>query len=415
MGKTIAEKILSSESGTDACAGDVVIAQVDVVYSHDVNGVLNIRQLRESGLHNLAKPDSTFFVFDHAAPSPHMEMSNDQKFIRQFAESQGCRLYDVNEGVCHQIAVEEWALPGKIICGSDSHTPTSGGLGAFATGMGGTDIAVAMGLGKTWLRVPETILVKVKGQFARGVYAKDMALYVIGQISAEGATYKALEFGGDIENISISGRFTLANISVEAGAKAGLFPADDVTRAYLKLRGREEGFQYIYSDPDAEYEQILEVDLSSLKPMVSKPHTVDNVVEVDNVAGTRLNQVFIGSCTNARLDDLAIVADIFKGRKCHASTRVIVTPASKEVYLEANRKGYIEIFIEAGATVLGPGCGICCGVHQGVLADDDVCLSTSNRNFKGRMGNPNAFVYLASPETAAVSALAGEITTPETV
>jgi len=415
MGKTIAEKILSSESGTDACAGDVVIAQVDVVYSHDVNGVLNIRQLRESGLHNLAKPDSTFFVFDHAAPSPRMEMANDQKFIREFAESEGARLYDVNEGVCHQIAVEEWALPGKIICGSDSHTPTSGGMGAFATGMGGTDIAVAMGLGKTWLRVPETILVKVKGQFAKGVYAKDLALYVIGQISAEGATYKALEFGGDVEKISISGRFNLANISVEAGAKAGLFPADDVTRAYLKLRGREEGFQYIFSDPEAEYEQVLEVDLSSLKPMVSKPHTVDNVADVSDVAGTRLNQVFIGSCTNARLDDLAIVADIFKGKKCHASTRVIVTPASKEIYLEATRKGYIETFIEAGAAVLGPSCGICCGVHQGVLGDDEVCLSTSNRNFKGRMGNPNAFVYLASPETAAVSALAGEITSPETV
>lgn len=414
MGKTLAEKILSNESGVDAHVGDVVIAPVDVVYSHDVNGVLNIRQLRESGLKNLAKPQSTFFVFDHAAPSPRMEMSNDQKFIRTYAQEQGCRLYEINEGICHQVAVEEWVLPGKIVCASDSHTPTGGGLGAFATGMGGTDIAIAMGLGKTWLRVPETLLIKVSGQFPKGVYAKDLAIYIIGQISAEGATYKALEFGGDIENISISGRLTLANMSVEAGAKTGLFPADDLTKAFLKEQGREDGFQSLFPDPDAEYEQVLEVDLKKLKPMVSKPHTVDNVAEVQDVAGTQLDQVFIGSCTNGRLDDLAVVAGILKGKKRHPRTRLIIAPASKEGFMEASKKGYIETFINAGAFVLSPNCGVCGGVHQGTLADEEVCLSTSNRNFKGRMGNPNAFVYLASPATAAISAITGEITHPET-
>lgn len=415
MGKTIAEKILSNEAGVDAQTGDVVIAPVDVVYSHDIGGVLCIRQLRESGLNNLAKPDSTFFVFDHAAPSPRMETANDQKFIREFATAQGCKLYEVNEGVCHQVAVEDWALPGKIICASDSHTPTGGALGAFATGMGGTDIAVAMGLGKTWLRVPESILVKVKGKFSKGVYAKDLAIYVIGKISAEGATYKALEFGGEIENISISGRLTLSNMSVEAGAKVGIFPADDITRAFLKEHGRENGFQYIHADPDAEYEQVLEVDLAKLKPMVSKPHTVDNVTEVREVSGTKIDQVFIGSCTNARLDDLAVAAEILKGKKRHPRTRLIVAPSSKKVLQEALKKGYIDILVDAGAAVLSPSCGVCCGVHLGILGDGEVCLSTSNRNFKGRMGNPNAFIYLASPATAAASVIKGEITDPQTV
>ena len=412
MGKTLSEKILSDASGVDARAGDVVIAPVSVAYSHDVGGVLTIRRLSESGLKNLAKPQSTFFVLDHCAPSPRMEIANDQKFIRSYAQEQGARLYDINEGICHQIAVEDWALPGKVICASDSHTPTAGGLGAFATGMGGTDIAVAMGLGKTWLRVPETILLKVKGKFPRGVYAKDLGLYIIGKISAEGATYKALEFGGDIENIGMSGRFTLANLSVEAGAKTGLFPADERTREFLKTQGREEGFQGLEADKDAEYEQVLEIDLAGLKPMVAKPHRVDNVVPLNEVRGTKINQVFIGSCTNGRLDDLEIAARILKGKKCHPQVRMIVVPASRKVYMDALKRGYMETFIDAGAFVLSPNCGVCGGVHQGVPADDEVCLSTSNRNFKGRMGNPNAFVYLASPATAAISAVSGEITQP---
>lgn len=413
MGKTLAEKILSRESGVDARVGDVVIAPVDVIYSHDVNGVLNIKQLKESGLNDLAKPQSTFFSFDHAAPSPRMEMSNDQQFIRKYAREQGCRLYDIDEGICHQVAAEDWVVPGKIVCGSDSHTPTGGGLGAFATGMGATDIAVAMGLGKTWLRVPETILIKIQGEFPAGVYPKDLALYIIGRISAEGATYKALEFGGNIEHIDISGRLTLANLSVEAGAKVGLFPSDDVTRIYLDERGRGDRFRYLSGDEDAEFEKIIDIDLVELRPMVAKPHSVDNTAQVADVAGTPVDQVFIGSCTNGRLEDLALAAGILAGRKRHSRTRLLITPASKAVYLSALKAGYIETFIEAGATVLSPGCGVCSGVHQGTLADGEVCLSTSNRNFKGRMGNPNAFIYLSSPATAAVSAINGEITMPQ--
>jgi len=412
MGKTIAEKILSKESGMDVQAGDVVIAPVGVVYCHELSGVLIIRQLQESGLNNLANPDATFFIFDHAAPTPRMEMANDQKAIREFAAAQGCRLYEINEGVCHQVAAEQWVLPGKIVCASDSHTPTGGALGAFATGMGATDITIAMGLNKTWLRVPESILVKVRGTFPKGVYAKDLAIYIVGKLTAEGATYKALEFGGEIENIDISGRMTLANMSVEAGAKVGIFPADDITRAFLRAHGREDGFQTIAADPDAEYERVLEVDLGLLKPMASKPHTVDNVAEVAEVAGTRIDQVFLGSCTNARLDDLAVAAGILKGNRRHPRTRLIVAPASKQVYRQALQKGYIDILAEAGAAVISPSCGVCCGFHLGILADGEVCLSTSNRNFKGRMGNPNALVYLASPATAAASVIKGEITDP---
>jgi len=414
MGKTLAEKILSNKSGVDAKAGDVVIVPVDVVYAHDVSGPLAIRQLKESGLRNLANPQTTVFFLDHSAPSPRMELANDQQFVKSFAKAQRCALYQINEGVCHQIMVEDWALPGTVICGGDSHTPTLGGLGAFATGMGSTDIAVVMGLGKTWLRIPETILIKVNGQFPAAVYAKDLALHLIGLLSAEGATYKALEFGGDtVRTMSMSQRFTLANMSVEAGAKVCLFPADETAKAYLGAHGRGERFQYLSTDPDAVYEQIIEIDAQKLLPLVARPHTVDNVAPVGKVEGTKIDQVFIGSCTNGRLEDLAIVASILNGEERDPETRLIIAPASRQVYLEALKKGFIETFVNAGAAVLNPGCAACAGVHQGILGDGEVCLSTANRNFKGRMGNPESFVYLSSPATAAASAITGKITTPE--
>lgn len=414
MGKTLGEKILSNKSGLDAKAGDVVIVPVDIVYAHDVSGPLAIRQLKESGLHNLANPKATFFFLDHAAPSPRLELTNDQGFVKSFAKAQGCALYQIGEGVCHQIVVENWASPGKIICGGDSHTPTLGALGAFATGMGSTDIAVVMGLGKTWLRAPETLLIKVDGRFPSGVYAKDLALHLIGLLGAEGATYKALEFGGDIlRAMSMSQRLTLANMSVEAGAKVGLFPADGITKAYLDTQGRGEHFQYLSPDPDAAYEQIIEIDAQKLVPLVAQPDTVDNVIAVSKVEGTRIDQVFIGSCTNGRLEDLAIAASILNGKERDPETRLIIAPASRQVYMEALSKGLIETFVNAGAAVLNPGCAACAGVHQGILGDGEVCLSTANRNFKGRMGNPESFVYLASPATAAASAITGKITTPE--
>lgn len=414
MGKTLAEKLLSKKSGGDAKAGDIVIAAVDLVFAHDVGGPLTIRQIKESGLGKLANPKATPLFLDHCVPSPRMELANDQKFLRAFAEEFGCPVSQVGDGVCHQLVVEEWANPGDMIAGGDSHTCTAGGLGAFATGMGSTDIAVAMALGKTWLRVPETILVKVTGRFPAGVYAKDLILHVIGLLSAEGATYKALEFGGDtIRTMTMSQRFTTANMAVEAGAKAALFSSDEVTKTYLDSVGRSEHFQSLFPDPDAVYEQVVEIDAENLVPLVAQPHTVDNVVPVSEVEGKKIDQVFIGSCTNGRLEDLAEAAKILDGKQINPQTRLIVAPASRTVYLEALDKGYIKTLINAGAAVVNPGCAACGGVHQGILADAEVCLSTTNRNFKGRMGNPSSFVYLSSPATAAASAIKGAITSAE--
>ena len=413
MGKTLAEKILSNKAGVDAKAGDIVIAPVDLTFTHDVSGPLTIREIKESGK-SLANPKATVFFLDHCTPSPRQELSNDQMFVRNFALEQGSPLYEVGDGICHQLTAEDWANPGDIICGGDSHSTTAGALCAFATGMGSTDIAMAMVLGKTWLRVPETFLIKMKGQFPKGVYGKDLILHIIGMLGADGATYKSLEFVGHaIETMSMSQRLTVANMTVEAGAKAGLFPADDVTQEYLKARGRGDRYQKLSADPGAVYERVIEIDAQKMVPMVAKPHTVDNVAPVSEVEGTKINQVFIGSCTNARLEDLAVAASILDGKKTHRQTRLIIVPASRSVYLEAVNKGYISTLVKAGASVESPNCGACGGVHMGILGDGEVCLATTNRNFKGRMGNPKSFIYLASPATAAASAIAGEITRPQ--
>jgi 3-isopropylmalate/(R)-2-methylmalate dehydratase large subunit len=282
--------------------------------------------------------------------------------------------------------------------------------------MGSTDIAVVMGLGRTWLRVPETIRIEVSGNFLEGVYAKDLILYLIGQIGAEGANYKALEFGGDtVENMAVSERLTIANMAVEVGAKVGLFSADKITRDYLVSRGRAGDYQPIFPDADAVYEQTIRINATELEPMVSKPHTVDNAARARELKGTKIQQVFIGTCTNGRLEDLAVVASILKGRKHHPETRLIVAPASQQVLLAAISEGYVQTLVEAGTVILPPGCGACLGVHQGVLGDGEACLSTANRNFKGRMGNPEAFIYLGSPATAAATAITGEITDPREV
>jgi 3-isopropylmalate/(R)-2-methylmalate dehydratase large subunit len=336
--------------------------------------------------------------------------------LRCFAGEAGAIMSDIGEGVCHQLVAESLARPGDVIVASDSHTVTAGGLGAFATGMGSSDVAVAMGLGKTWFRVPESILVMAAGKFQKGVSAKDFVLDLIGRLGADGATYKALEFGGEgIKGISMSGRFTIANMAVEAGAKAGIFPSDDVTKDYLVAQGRGKGYQSLGADADAIYEQTIQIDLAALEPTVARPHTVDNVALARELKGTKIQQVFIGTCTNGRLEDLEMAAGILKGKKHHQDTRLIIAPASRQVYLESLARGYLETLVEAGATLLPPGCGPCLGLHQGILGDGEACLSTSNRNFKGRMGNPKASVYLGSPATAAATALAGEITDPREV
>ena len=416
MGKTLAEKILSNKSGTDARAGDSVVARVDLVFVQDTTGPLTLRQFQSGGFKGLANPQKTALFIDHAVPSPSHGLSNDHLFLRKFAQETGGIMSDAGEGVCHQIVLEALAHPGDVVVGSDSHTVTAGGLGAFATGMGSSDVAVIFGLGKTWFRVPESIKIMVSGDFQKGVSAKDLILHLIGLIGADGATYKALEFGGDTTGtMPMPQRFTVANMAVEAGAKVGLFPADEVTLEFLTGQGRGEHYQPVSPDPDAVYERTININAATLEPTVAKPHTVDNTAPVGEVKGTRIQQVFLGTCTNGRLEDLEISASILKGKKCHSGTRLIVAPASRQVLLAAIDAGYIQTMIEAGAVILPPGCGPCLGLHQGVLGDGEACLSTSNRNFKGRMGNPKAFVYLGSPATAAATALRGEITDPREV
>ena len=413
MAKTLAEKILSLKSHGEAKAGDVVIADVDLAFVQDTTGPLTVRQFKEIGFKVLAKPQQTIMFLDHAAPSPAQQLSNDHILLRGFARETGCRIYDVGEGICHQLVAENFANPGDVVVGADSHTVTAGALGAFATGMGSSDVAVALALGKTWSRVPESFLIELNGVFPRGVYAKDLVLYLIGQIGADGANYRALEFGGEaLARMTMSQRLTIANMAVEAGAKVGLFPSDRITRGFLREHGRGDKYKPLSADTGANYEQAMPVNLSQLEPMVSLPHAVDNVRPVAQVKGVRIQQAFIGTCTNGRLEDLAVAAEILRGKKRHAGTRLLIAPASRQVLIQAIGKGYIQGLIEAGAIILPPGCTACLGLHQGVLGDGEVCLSTANRNFKGRMGNPEAMIYLASPATAAASAIRGEIIDP---
>ncbi len=415
MPKTLAEKILSVKSGADASAGDIVIAKVDLSFVQDTTGPLTVRQFESGGL-SLASPERTVLFIDHAAPSPNANLSNDHILLRDFAQRSGCVLSEAGDGVCHQVVAEAYARPGDIIVGADSHTVTAGGLGAFATGMGSSDVAVAFGLGRTWFRVPETFKIEVTGEFQKGVSAKDLILHLIGKLGADGATYKSLEFhGGAIDEMSMAGRFTIANMAVEAGAKVGLFVADDTTKKFLEEEGRGQDFRPLSADGGATYEKTISMKAGGLEPTVSQPHTVDNTALARELKGTKVQQVVIGTCTNGRLEDLAIAADIIRKKRPAGNVRLIIAPASRQVMLQAIAAGYIREFIESGAIVLPPGCGPCLGLHQGALGDGEVCLSTANRNFLGRMGNPKSFIYLSSPATAAATALTGEITDPREV
>ena len=416
MGQTIAEKIISAHVGRDVKAGELVIAKVDVAAVQDGTGPLTVQEFKKLGKEKLANPERTILFIDHAAPSPRKELSNSHMVLREFSRDYGAVLSDVGEGVCHQRLIETHVNPGEILVGADSHTCTSGALGAFSTGMGSTDIAVAMALGKTWLKVPATFKVEVNGEFPKGVCAKDLILHLIGTIGADGATYRALEFSGStIENMSMADRFTIANMAVEAGAKAGLFVTDEKTKEYLKERGREDKFVKIEPDADAQYERVIKINASELKPTVSCPHTVDNTKTVDELADVKVNQVFIGTCTNGRIEDLRVAAEILKGQKVAKGTRLLISPASKDVLSMALDEGLIKIFVEAGAALVTSGCGPCVGVHGGILGDGEVCLATQNRNFQGRMGNTKGFIYLASPAVAAYSAIKGYIADPREV
>lgn len=411
MGKTISEKILGEHSGADVFAGDIAVAKIDVACAQDGTGPLTVEQMKKMNIVSSSK--NNIFFIDHAAPSPRKELSDAHATLRDFARETGAMLSDVGAGVCHQILVESHVNPGDVVIGADSHTCTSGALGAFATGMGSTDVAVGMALSKTWFKIPGSFRVEVNGSFGKGVYPKDLILHIIGKISADGATYMAMEFCGDtVENMSMSGRFTLTNMAVEAGAKTGLICPDNTTRAYLEEQGRGDKFREISADKDAKYEQTIEIDASDIVPIISAPHTVDNVKSAADASGIKVDQVFIGTCTNGRLEDLAVAASYLKDKKVHPETRLLVAPASRQIYLKAIDNGIIKTLIKSGASILPPGCGPCVGVHQGILADGEVCLSTQNRNFKGRMGNPAGEIYLSSPATAAASAIKGEISDP---
>lgn len=410
MGMTLAEKIISEHAGHDVKAGELVIAKVDVAAVQDGTGPLTVQEFKKLGIPKLKNPERSILFIDHASPSPRKELSNTHSVLREFSKEYGAVLSDVGAGVCHQRLVETFVNPCEILVGADSHTCTSGALGAFATGMGSTDIAVAMALGKTWLKVPPTFKIEVTGKFKKGICSKDLMLHLIGLIGADGATYKALEFTGDtIDNMSMSERFTLANMAVEAGAKAGLFVADEKTKEFLKLRGREDKFRTLKPDTDAVYERVIKINAEDIGHTVSCPHTVDNTKTVDELKDVKVDQVFVGTCTNGRIEDLRVVAEILKGKTVNPNVRMLICPASKDVYLEALDEGLITTFIEANATILPPGCGPCVGVHAGTLADGEVCLATQNRNFQGRMGNTKGFIYLASPYVAAYTALNGYI------
>jgi 3-isopropylmalate/(R)-2-methylmalate dehydratase large subunit len=411
MGHTLVEKIIAQRTGREAKAGEFVVAPVDLLLVHEGTGPLALEQFEALGRESPAT--TALFFCDHAAPAPRKELANAQKFLRTFAVERGGHLFEPGSGICHQVVAEQWAKPGQVIIGADSHTCTAGALGAFATGMGSTDVATAMALGETWLMIPPTVRIEIEGQLPPMVLAKDVILHLIGLMGADGAIYKALEFGGAaVENMRIAERMTLCNMAVEAGAKTGLCAADEVTDRFLKDQGRGDDYVPLSPDPDASYERLVELDVSALSPQVAFPHFVDNVRSVVQTEDVSINQVFIGTCTNGRLSDLRVAASILKGHRVHPQLRLIIGPASRRTYLDALREGLIDTFVEAGAVILPPGCGACVGVHQGVLADGERCLSTQNRNFQGRMGNPQGEIFLASPATSAATAVRGKITDP---
>jgi 3-isopropylmalate/(R)-2-methylmalate dehydratase large subunit len=412
-GKTIAEKILSAHSGTDARAGDIVVADVDFVMGQDGTTPLAIRALENMGVDEVFDPARVAVVMDHSSPSPIEGVSALHTMMREFGKKTGAKVYDVGCGVCHQLIPEAGhVVPGDLMVGCDSHTCTYGAVNVFSTGVGSTDGAAAMASGKLWFKVPDTMKVTYTGELRPGVFSKDLILALAGKIGADGATYMALEFHGPvIDALSVDARMTISNMAIEVGAKAGLMRADAKTLAWYEGRG-DRAPQPVDPDADAVYASELVLDASAVGPQVAKPHAVDNVSPIEEVAGTPIAQGYIGTCTNGRLEDLEIAASILRGRKVHPDVRLIIAPASKQILLDAMEAGYIRDLVEAGAVMVSPGCGPCVGTHNGVPSDGENVISTANRNFKGRMGNSNASIYLGSPATVAASVIEGVITDP---
>jgi 3-isopropylmalate/(R)-2-methylmalate dehydratase large subunit len=413
MGKTIAEKILSSHADRDLKADDFAICRVDFAFGQDGTSSIIIDRLRE--LH-LKKTKTRFcMVVDHSVPSPREGISQVHKKMRASCREFGAQFFDIGCGVCHQVIPESGSiLPGDLVLGADSHTTTYGAIGVFSTGVGSTDLAITLATGKNWLRVPQTIKIILKGKIPEGVFAKDIILYIISDLKSEGATYKAIEFAGPmIEDLDMDGRFTICNMLVEMGAKCGFMPIDNRTRSWLRSKVPQgKKINPVLPDKDADYCLVKEYDISRLEPLVSKPHTVDNVATISQVKGTKIDEAFLGTCTNGRLSDLEVAARILSGRRVSKKVNFIVAPASREILKQALKKGLIDIFINAGAVILPAGCGPCVGICGGVPADEEIVISSANRNFKGRMGNPYAFIYLASAATVAASAIKGAITDP---
>ena len=413
MRQTIAEKILSEHSGKRARAGDIVMANVDFCFGQDGTSGMIVDSFRRMGVEGVFSKDRFCMVIDHSAPSPNMGVSAIHDKMRGFAAEQGVKVFDVGAGVCHQVVPEAgYVTCGDLVLGADSHTCTYGAINVLSTGVGSTDLAIALASGKNWFKVPETVKIVTSGKLPKGVYSKDLILYLIGDVGADGATYQSVEFYGQAINaMSVDARFTVSNMAVEMGAKCGIMAPDRKTMDWIKKHSIRQG-RPVEADEDARYSDEREYDVSELTPQVARPHTVDNVCGIEEVLGTPIDEVYIGTCTNGRLEDLDIAARILKGRKVAKGLKLIITPASRKIFLDALKKGYINIFVEAGASVNNPGCGPCVGTHQGILADGERAFSTANRNFKGRMGNPNAEIYLGSPAAAAATALEGEIADP---
>jgi 3-isopropylmalate/(R)-2-methylmalate dehydratase large subunit len=429
MPHTLAEKIIAGhvrgeghacpvDAGREVWPGDLVEVAVDVVLANDITAPIAIHEFAKLGVDRVFDPERVVLVADHFVPNKDIKSAEQCRVVREFARAQGLtHYYDAGRmGIEHVLLPEQGlVVAGDVVVGADSHTCTYGALGAFATGMGSTDIAVAMATGQTWLRVPETMLVVYHGELRPWVGGKDLILYTIGQMGVSGGLYKSLEFSGPaVKGLSMAGRFTMANMAIEAGAKAGLFAADEATRAYLDGRAARP-YVLHEADLDATYAQVLEIDVGLIQPQVALPFSPANARPVSEAGGERIDQVVIGSCTNGRLEDLRVAAQLWKGRRVHPDVRCIVIPGSQRVYVEALREGLLEVFIVAGAAVSTPTCGPCLGGHMGVLAAGERAVSTTNRNFRGRMGHPESEVYLAGPAVAAASALMGRIAGPEEV
>lgn len=420
MGKTFSEKALGKNVGQEVVAGQIVQARPDVCMSHDNTAAIS-GTFYKLGVDRVKYPARLAIVLDHCVPAAGAKYAENHKTIREFVAQQGiANFYDLNVGICHQVLPEKGhVVPGTLMVGSDSHTCTYGAFGAFATGIGRSEAAVTWATGEIWLKVPETMRIEVTGELGPWVTAKDVALKLIGDRGADGGLYKALEFVGSVvDAMTIPSRMVLCNLAIEFGAKNGYTPADEKVREWLAPRVPAERLQsaeYLASDANAKYCETMTIDMTGVGPQVARPHTVDNVALVEDVTGRKVHQVFLGTCTNGRIEDFELALKILKGKRVASGTRLLIGPASYEIYREMLANGMLADLVDAGAVIINPGCGPCLGAHEGVLADGEVCLSTMNRNFKGRMGNPNGEIYLASPAVAAATALRGEITDPRTL